>query len=122
MDATDVIQNINREALIMSTTEFTPESLRALIHNAKTVFIRRNIQNVEGYGSPEQWEQLMLSQVQNNAIIRPLFLIIRHLISNGITLFDVGCADPNFLADCMTNGCILPYNAVYPSSHALVIS
>ena len=117
MDATTVMENINRVHHLMSPIAFTADSLRALLHNSKKVLIRRHVQNVEGFGTPDEWEQLMLDRINtNDSIFRILFLVLRHLISNEINLLDVGCADPDFLADCMQNGSMLPYYAVYPQT------
>ena len=105
----------NRINCIMLNTHscITTAVVEILITNCRKAFVQRHVNNVCGYGSPHEWEQFMINRLNNEPLMRLLWICIMHSIENGISLADVLNADPVLWINCLAAGDILPYNTLY---------
>lgn len=107
--------NLQQEYEIASAPNaLTEQAVRFLINNYVIVMNKKNITDIQGFQTPEQWGNAYLARLGNEPLFRLLWAIVRDTIQKGIGLHEVLIADAALFFDCMANGDVMPYYRLYP--------
>lgn len=92
---------------------FDCEGMRRAIHNVWTVCMARDIMLIENAMPLHEWKQMMEGRVGVEPLFRLLFIVFKVMRFHDIGLAEVLIEDPAFWLDCVNQGNIMPYYALY---------